>query len=181
MAEIQPPSFVDVDGQHSPAHVNRMFRSLISEGVVRIGDLLCSKGAGGTMNVSVAKGQCWITGDDNADEQGVYHMYNNGPRLVGLAVADGSNPRKDLIIAQVEDQDFAGDERTWRLDKITGAPGAVPLEPAVPNNTIVLALVDVPAAAADIVACTLTDRRSRAQVGGGDALSAGAGGWGAWG
>ena len=180
MAE-ETPLFVDVSSVYSGDELGLPYRDIMGEGVVEAGDLLCSKGAGGTMNVLVAKGAAWIAGDDNTDKQPTYRVFNNGSDTVTLTAASGVNPRNDLIIAKVIDQTFAGGSREFLLDKVTGTPGATPADPAVPNNAIVLARVLVPTSAADIVACTLTDLRGRASVGGGKALSAGGGGWGAWG
>jgi hypothetical protein len=166
MAEIQPPLFVAVNGQIGPDELGLPYRDLFSEGICEAGDLAVS--APGGMNVRVASGAAWIEGDDDPDAQPTYRVRNVGNVDLALAAANGANPRKDLVIAEVLDAAFSGASYSWRLRVVQGAPGAVPAEPALPNNAIKLAVVTVPAAAAAIVAGNIADSRARAQIGAGD-------------
>lgn len=63
-----------------------------------------------------------------------------------VTAADGSNPRKDILLARVLDdaEDLSGFivEETYLLD---GTPAAVPVAPDIPVGELYLATVDVPA------------------------------------
>lgn len=138
------------------------------EGVANLGpsgSLLVTTGGSG-LNLSVAQGGAFIQGDDD-DDQGMYHVYNDGPTvlaatgaaspgpgsvLTGVPNADGSKPRIDQIIAHVYDSQYAGIEDKWVLEVLTGTPttsadlsnlsGAWP---TLPNDAIRLAYGLVPA------------------------------------
>lgn len=63
-----------------------------------------------------------------------------------LNAADAINPRKDIIVAQVQDHDE--DSSTFRRARpvyVAGTPAATPAEPALPAGSFRLATVDVPA------------------------------------
>lgn len=74
-----------------------------------------------------------------------------------LAAADATNPRKDIVIARVydNDEDSSG-LRLARSEYIAGTAAASPAEPAVPAGAIRLATIDVPASPG---APAVTDRR----------------------
>lgn len=74
-----------------------------------------------------------------------------------LAAADATNPRKDIVIARVydNDEDSSG-LRLARSEYIAGTAAASPAEPAVPAGAIRLATIDVPASPG---AAAVTDRR----------------------
>ncbi len=59
---------------------------------------------------------------------------------------DGTNPRKDIIVAEVKDhEEDASGLRLARPRYIAGVPGTTPSEPAVPAGAFKLATIDVPA------------------------------------
>jgi hypothetical protein len=63
-----------------------------------------------------------------------------------LTPADATNPRKDIVIGRVYDNDeFASGFRKYEADYIAGTAGPSPSEPAVPTGAIRLATIDVPA------------------------------------
>jgi hypothetical protein len=169
MPEVQPPLFVEVDGVIGADELGLPFRDIMSEGVLDLsgGHFLVS--APGGMVVRVAKGAAWIKGDDNTDAQPTYRVRTDGAVDLAIAAADGANPRKDIVIAEVLDAKFAGSAFSWRFRVITGNPAPVPVEPGLPNNAIKLAVVQVPALAAAIVGGNLTDTRGVAKVGAGQA------------
>ncbi|SCL15042.1 hypothetical protein [Micromonospora inyonensis] len=74
-----------------------------------------------------------------------------------LAAADATNPRKDIVILRVydNDEDSSG-LRLARSEYLVGVAAASPTEPAVPAGAIRLATIDVPASPG---APAVTDRR----------------------
>lgn len=63
-----------------------------------------------------------------------------------LNPADGTNPRKDIIVCQVQDHDEdASGQRRARSFYVAGVPAATPVEPPLPAGSYRLATVDVPA------------------------------------
>lgn len=69
---------------------------------------------------------------------------------ITLTAADPSNPRIDLLIAEVLDDaaDSSGDLVPGRTRVITGTPAAVPTVPATPSGALALAQFAVPAGGA---------------------------------
>lgn len=68
---------------------------------------------------------------------------------------DGTNPRKDIVVAEVkdDDEDVSG-LRLARPNYVAGVPGVSPSEPSVPTGAFKLATIDVPASGGG--AATLT-------------------------
>lgn len=172
MAE-QTPLFVDTDGIYGADELGLPFRDLIGEGVVEAGDLAVSqRSTGADMSVDVAAGACWVKGDTDANLQPTYRCYNDDVVNVALDAADATNPRIDIIIAQVNDSTFAGSNKSFVIDKVTGTPAVSPAAPATPDSALLLAQVAVAANAASIVTADITDERVRAATGGGVASGA---------
>ena len=113
------------------------------------------------MSVDVLAGHVWIDGTENAN-QGAMHAYNDATKNLAIAAAHATNPRKDLVVAKVQDAQYSGATNAWSVAVVTGTPAASPAEPAVPANAIVLALVDIAALASSITNANITDRRRRA-------------------
>lgn len=138
--------------------MKRMFGK--RQGVLETTDLAVTEKSGTPdMSVDVADGSCIILGDESAN-QGSYFLENIGTLNVVISASDPTNARKDLIVAQIEDSDYSGATDAGSIVVVTGTPAASPSEPAVPDNAIVLALVDVAASATSIVNANITDRRT---------------------
>lgn len=118
------------------------------------------------MSVDVLAGHGWIDGTEGAN-QGTYHVYNDATVNLVISAAHATLARKDLVVAKVQDASYSGATNAWSLAVVTGTAAASPAEPVVPANAIVLALVDVAAAAASITNANITDRRRRASALGG--------------
>lgn len=130
-------------------------------GVVGNGDLLVTqRGAGINRSVDVAKGYAFITGTSSL-AQGVYGFANDATVNLPLAVADATNPRIDVIVAQVRDntEDASGSDDA-RLFAVTGTPAASPAVPTIPAGSLVLAHVSVPANDTTIDNAQITDKRT---------------------
>ena len=139
-----------------------------SHGVVGGSDLAVTQNGTPNMSVNVAAGRAIIRGTETASAlQGAYTFINDGTVNLTIAAADATNPRRDLVVAQVRDANYAGASNDARLAVITGTPAGVPADPAVPNSCIVLARVAVAAAATSILTANITDLRTFATAVGG--------------
>lgn len=167
-AERNPPLFMDVNNAYSGDELGLPHRDFIGEGVVGSGDLVVSAGAGNSVNI--AAGSAWVLGDTNTALQPNYRVYNDAVVNLGIS-PDPTNPRRVLVGAQITDQGFAGSGRLWALSAIHGTPAGSPVVPATPASFLPLANVLVPAAAASSAAYTITDLRSRAVIGAGQAIT----------
>lgn len=140
-------------------------------GVVGSGDMAVT-GDGAGMDVTVAAGLALVRGTQQGD-QGVYVTSNDAPLTLTVSAADATNPRKDLVVTRVKDNEFgiAGD--TGPLEVIAGTPtggltaGNATGRPTPPENALVLAEVFIPAAVTSNASFTITDLRTRATAVGG--------------
>ncbi len=133
-------------------------RGMMTNGVLMEdgSEMAVSAGSSG-MTFSVAAGYCWINGR--------YGQAENA-ETVTLANGDGTNPRKDRIVARLDI-----DAKTISIAVIEGTPASSPTVPDVIRTDSVydlgLAVVDVPAGAITAGACTVTDTRRDNTVCGG--------------
>lgn len=172
MAELTP-LYMDISNVYSGDDLGLPWRDIIGEGVVGAGDLAVTQnGSGADLSVDVAAGACWVLGDTNPAAQPCYRCRNDATVNLGIS-PDASNPRKVVIAAQITDETFADTGRNWALVAIHGTPAASPLEPALPDSALKLAVITVPAAASSIVNANITDSRRRASIGSGGALAPG--------
>jgi hypothetical protein len=125
------------------------------------GDLLVTQNGTPNMSVNVAAGHVWIDGTESAT-QGAYKAYNDATKNLVVAASDPTNPRKDLVVAKVQDAAYSGATNAWTLAVVTGTPAGSPAEPAVPANAVVLAMINVAALATTVTTANITDRRRRA-------------------
>lgn len=131
------------------------------------GDLLVTTTGAAGPSVSVAAGGAWIEGNDVAN-QGMYHVFNDGPDVITLDSADAANPRIDLIVATVRDAQYSGTNNDWVNQRVSGVATAgaslanLSGAAAVPANSIPLAYVLVPAGSGTnaILAANILDART---------------------
>jgi hypothetical protein len=138
-------------------------------GVVGAGDLLVVENGTPNMSVTIAAGVAVVRGTDQGD-QGVYVVANDAPVNVPITTADATNPRIDLVVAEVEDTEYGGGTSQLNLRVIAGTPASVPSAPTVPDSTLVLASVSVPASDTAITDSQITDLRTRAYATGATAV-----------
>lgn len=136
-----------------------------AHGVVRATDLAVTQNGTPNMTVNVAAGGCFIRGTQSAN-QGAYHLWNDGTLNVGLLGSDATNPRRDLIVAQVRDLNYSGALKDALITVVTGTPAASPSDPAVPANSLVLARIAVGAGVSSILTANITDLRPIANIAG---------------
>lgn len=171
MAEVNP-LFLNIDNVYGSDELTLPYRDIIGEGVVDAGDLLVAQNGTPNMSVNIAEDAAWVRGDHDVNRQPTYRCYNDATKNLSIAAADATNPRKDIVIAEVLDDIFSGASKLWRLRVITGTPAGAPAEPALPNSAHKLAVVTVGAAVSSILNADIVDTRVLAAVGGG-AASAG--------
>lgn len=132
----------------------------MQEGVARPADLkVTQRAAGVNMSVDVAAGFAFIDGDDSVS-QGYYVLYNDSVANRTI-LAPSANPRRDLVIARVQDATEAGAVNSVTIEVLQGTPAVSnPVAPALPNNAIPLASVLVNTGAVSITNADLTEARS---------------------
>lgn len=137
-------------------------------GIVNAADLAVSQNGTPNMSVNVAAGLAAIRGTE-APAQGVYTFYNDATVNLSIAAADATNPRRDLIIAQVRDSNYSGATLDARLAVVTGTPAGSPADPSLAAfpNALVIARVAVAAAATTVTNANITDLRTRSYAVGG--------------
>lgn len=162
MTAQQPPTWMS--GQsHSAEVLRRATEALIGAGVMTAGAMAVTQKAGTpNLSVDVAGGIAAIPGSVST-YQGTYLADNRGSTNVALATSDGSNPRKDLIVARVRDSVYSGADDDWGIVAVTGTAASSPAEPTAPGNSITLAVVNVAAAATSVVNANITNRRTLAR------------------
>jgi hypothetical protein len=164
--EVQPA--VAIDGTTLPGlNWRRAFASLVGEGVdVANGadDMRVTQNLGTDRKVKIAVGGAWVTGD-SAAHQGRYYIFNDADVVKDIAAADVTNPRLDIVIAQIHDPAYGAGDNLWSFQVIAGTPAGSPVAPAVPNSALLLATVSVPANDTTITNDQITDNRTAAVQG----------------
>lgn len=165
---VQTPPWA-IQGQSHPAEDLRRFWEFShgpTAGIVSAaGALKVTERAGTpTAGIDVAEGIALIDGTTNT-YQGFYTFDARGVTQLAVGVGDATNPRKDLVVARIRDNNYDGSGvYVADLAVIPGTPAASPAEPAVPANSLVLAMIDVPALDAVITNSQITDRRVASSV-----------------
>lgn len=127
-------------------------------GVLRPGDWLVTQNGTPNMSVNVAAGRGIIDGTESA-LQGSYLGWLDATQNTVIAASDPTNPRIDLIVARIKDQQYSGASNTFTVEAVTGTPAGSPVAPTAPANSYVIAQIAVAASAATIVTANITDRR----------------------
>lgn len=175
MAARNPPLWLQA-GSHPATNDRLLLEALMAPppavvsgagyGIVAPGDLAITQNGTPNMSVNVAAGKAFVDGTENAN-QGAYLCVNDATVNLAISASSPTNPRKDLVVAKVQDAEWSGATNSWSLAVVTGTPAASPAEPAIPANAIVLALVDVAANATTVTNANITDRRRRSSALGG--------------
>jgi hypothetical protein len=162
VTERTPPLYLQ-SGSHS-AEEDRLGISTAygkTSGVAGSADLAVTANGTPNMSVNVAAGRAVIVGTESS-LQGAYHVVNDAAKNLTISAANATNPRRDLIVAKVQDSAYSGATNSWSLVVVTGTAAASPVDPATPANSITLARVAVAANATSITAGNITDLRPRA-------------------
>ncbi|WP_329117201.1 hypothetical protein [Streptomyces sp. NBC_01353] len=112
-----------------------------SDGKYRVGGL--SMSSSGPMTATVFYGRAVIQGPAS---QGAYPVALASDTVITFADGDPLNPRIDLVVLRVYDDQFDGSTKSEAaLEIIKGAPAATPVAPAAPALSLPLFHVKVPA------------------------------------
>jgi hypothetical protein len=155
--------------EHSAHLMRQIHASITTEGVAKTNgndDLLVTQDTGANRKVKVAKGVAFVEGDTVAD-QGLYSFVSDAAETINIDPSDPTNPRIDIIVAQVSDTFYGDPADEGTLIAITGTPDPAPDPPATPDSALLLAQVDVAAGATVITNADITDERTRMGGGGG--------------
>jgi len=159
MTEILP-QFLDTES-YAAKYDRQHWRDILSEGIVGVGDLEVTEKGTPDMSVDVASGSAYVQGDQSAT-QGLYRIYNDGTVNKVIAASDPTNARIDRVIAQIKDStDIGGVDDEWEIQVLTGTPAGSPVAPALPDDALDLALIDVGNGVTTITDSDITDQRER--------------------
>jgi len=150
------------------AEEDRYSQVILTEGWIKPADSFEPvAGSAATMNVIIGSGTAkadFYCVEGNIAGQGMYLVrHDPTTTTVALNAADGSLARKDEIYLVVLDDAY--DSTGLALPRLAYRDGTPAASPSVPGPDaswdayVLLATIDVPAAAADILACTITDER----------------------
>lgn len=153
---------------------DRLVNQIVNAGVWRpdVGQWQVSAQSSPNMTVRVGSGTAFdlavVAG--GAAGQGSYFVENQDPYVgsgnadLPIANGDASNPRRDLIVLRVYDDELDSSGLTLaRVEVVQGTPAASPATPATPSGAVALGYVQVPAGeSTSIVAGYITDLRPRA-------------------
>lgn len=87
-------------------------------------------------SVNVTAGRCVIP--TPASDGGGFYLFNDAVANV-VVTAVGSQPRIDLVVAEVVDPDYAGALSQGQFRVIQGTPAGSPVAPTQPSGTLLLA------------------------------------------
>lgn len=108
------------------------------------------------MNVTVGPGS-FVVPNTATPVAGGYSATLAQSETFSVEQADPSNPRIDIVVANVVDN--GNNTSLGQVQIITGTPGASPSAPSAPANSITLAQVNVAPNVTSIVAGNITDTR----------------------
>jgi len=157
MAELDP---IFLDSLTYPAkELRKILGDIYTEGNLTSTALAVTQSGTPAMSVSVALGRAIVTNDEG--NFGKYLIENDAAVTKTIAASDPSNPRIDMVTAQVYDAtDISGAVNAWALIVITGTPAASPAAPSLPLNALSLATITVAAGVTTIVNANITDART---------------------
>lgn len=155
------------------AEEDRFINSILAEGVIKpSGAFQTVAGAAASMNVVVGSGASksdYFVVEGTSPGQGNYIVrLEAATETFALSAADPANARKDEVYIVVQDDAYDSSGRALPVLAVRqGDPSGSPAAPG-PDGAwdayALIATVDVPGAAADILACTVTDERSSASM-----------------
>lgn len=180
MAIRSTPTFLQA-GSHSAENTRLMLGGMVgaatgsfaggvaasdpAHGVIRTTDFAVTQNGTPNMTVNVAAGGAFIRGTQSSN-QGAYHVWNDATTNLNVAGSDATNPRRDLVIAYVQDSAYSGAVNSATLTIVTGTAAASPVDPSLTAypNAVVLARIAVGAGVSSILTANITDLRTQSNV-----------------
>jgi hypothetical protein len=71
-----------------------------------------------------------------------------------------AQPRKDIVVARINDKAYAGSTAEFKIDIIKGTASGSPVDPTLPASCIALARINLPASATTVADAVIDDLRS---------------------
>lgn len=140
------------------------------DAVTLSGDLVVS--AGGSLTINIAPGECIVPGSLlYASAVSGYYLRNSSTLNVSLNTPNPSNPRIDLVCATVNDATYHGATNNGVIQAVPGvATSGATLSnlsgaASLPDASLLIGYVLVPAAADSIVSGDIGDHRSPLALG----------------
>lgn len=172
MAVLNPPGFLQNAGAtHTAEQMRNWFSlggagsqgttSLIPRGGIHTefgAELAVVQSGSPAMSVVVGSGSANIPGTESS-KQGMYAVMNDADVTLTIAASHATLHRIDRVCFKVEDSAYSGAANTSSLVVVTGTPGASPVAPAAPANSITLATVSIVANDTAITNGEITDTR----------------------
>lgn len=165
---LRKPAWMQASSQQVSAEDDRLHRNAQMAGgagvlKARSGvrsplDFIVTQHGTPNLSVDVTAGQALIQGTEAAG-QGAYIYTADAASTVTLDAADGTNPRNDVIILRIQDQDYSGAVDGPTIEKVTGSAAVTPVDPATDDNCLVIARVRVNANATSVTNANITDLR----------------------
>jgi len=169
MAAVNPPSYLQ-NASHSAKSDRLTIGSLLTPGAT---PLSVRGGIRGSADGLGMAGRPSVTPDNKvtvragtafvpeSSGSGVYVCHNDADTILQVASASPTQSRRDLVVAQVFDGELGGIANRWDLTVVAGTPSSgSPTAPPVPQNSLVLFEVSVPAGGTTAIrAQDITDRR----------------------
>lgn len=140
----------------------QMWRAVTPSGSVTAGSFAVTQNGTPNMSVNVAAGLAWVEGTE-ATTQGVYLVENDATVNKAVSAASGSNPRKDIVVVRVRDEDYSGVISAADVEVIAGTPAASPAVPATPANSMKVAEITVGQSASTVVSANILSTRYRSR------------------
>jgi len=160
MSEDVNVQYLD-EKSYAAKYDRQFFRDILTEGIIKTDDFEVTEKGTPDMSVDIAKGRAFVQGDQS-EWQGHYGIRNDATVNKAIAASDPTNPRKDRVIAQVYDSvDIGGAEDKYVLEVLTGTPAPSPSAPALPDDALDLALIDVGNGVTEITNANITNQRSQ--------------------
>jgi hypothetical protein len=171
MTVINPPASMQQRTDHTAQMDRLALEALLATSAVSLGttsvvrftdgnDLKVVATGPATMNVIVKAGGGFVEGTENV-AQGAYFVFNDADVTLAIAAANATNPRLDAVVFTVRDSFYSGANNDSLLQVIQGTAAASPVLPTLPNNSMLLGQVSIPANATTIPTGNITDRRVR--------------------
>ena len=105
-------------------------------------------------SVNVTAGRCVIP--TPASDGGGFYLFNDATQNV-VVTPVSSQPRIDLLVAEVVDPDYAGALSQGQFRVVQGTPAGSPVAPALPSGTLLLATLTHAGSASSIATAAISN------------------------
>lgn len=171
---LTPPGWLQNAGNtHTAAQLRQYLTGLLSGAALTTPDMRARGGVsnhhGGKFAVSqtaspsmavLVKSGIAVIPNSQSTAGGTYFVTNDADVTLAVAASHATLGRKDLVVINVRDTAYSGGSNDVQLQVVTGTPAASPVNPAMPNNALLLAVINVVAASTTVVNANIDEERS---------------------